>query len=66
MQEQGDIKRDEMYGTFNMGLGFLMVVDSADVDAVMESLASSGEKAYRVGEIVPTGADGERVQLWEG
>lgn len=66
MQEQGDIERDEMYGTFNMGLGFLMVVDSADVDAVMESLASSGEKAYRVGEIVPTGADGERVQLWEG
>ena len=38
--------------TYNMGLGMILAVDPADVDATMQALESAGEKCYLVGEIV--------------
>jgi phosphoribosylformylglycinamidine cyclo-ligase len=31
VRKRGRIADDEMYGTFNMGLGMILVVDSSDV-----------------------------------
>jgi phosphoribosylformylglycinamidine cyclo-ligase len=40
-----------MYNTYNMGIGMMLAVDSADVDKTMEALKAAGEQAYVVGHI---------------
>ena len=57
----GNIDRKEMFSTFNMGVGMMMVVDTADADAVVKALNEAGEKASVIGEIVPD--NGEKVIL---
>ena len=51
MQKKGNIAEDMMYNTFNMGLGMVLAVDAADVDAVIKACESTGDKAYVVGNI---------------
>ena len=38
LSKQGEIKPKEMYQTFNMGLGFVIVVKESDVDQTMKIL----------------------------
>ena len=52
MQKKADLEETMMYNTFNMGLGMVIAVDSADVDKAMEAFKSTGDKPYVVGEIV--------------
>jgi phosphoribosylformylglycinamidine cyclo-ligase len=47
----GKLERDEAYRTFNMGIGFALVVGSRDADDVLAALKRQGEKAYIIGEI---------------
>jgi phosphoribosylformylglycinamidine cyclo-ligase len=46
------VDRMEMFGTFNMGVGFCIVVNAADVNKTLEVLHAEGEAAYVVGAIV--------------
>lgn len=57
----GGIEEKMMYNTFNMGLGMVLALDSADVDRTMEALATTGDKAYIVGEIVAGSGEVELV-----
>ncbi|WP_320047788.1 phosphoribosylformylglycinamidine cyclo-ligase [uncultured Ilyobacter sp.] len=50
LQSKG-VPEDEMYGTFNMGVGFVIVVASGDKDAVISELKTLGEEAYEIGYI---------------
>jgi len=59
IQERGKVADDEMYRTFNMGLGMVLVCDPSDVEAVRVS-ASGGPEALVVGEVVAQ-AGAERV-----
>lgn len=54
----GNVAQHEMYRTFNMGLGMLLIVSPAEAEGVRADLAARGETAYRVGEVT---ADGEIV-----
>jgi phosphoribosylformylglycinamidine cyclo-ligase len=58
----GDVSRDEMYATFNMGVGFVLVVKEADEAAVIKELASLGEEAFSLGVIEKTD-DAQKVIL---
>ncbi len=49
--ERGGIARDEMYSTFNMGLGFVVVVPAKDVGAALKLLASRQVPAWEVGRV---------------
>lgn len=51
------IDRDHMYNTFNMGIGFVLCVKEADVQAILNELEAMGEKAYEIG-IVTAGGEG--------
>ena len=51
LQEWGNISLDEMYGTFNMGVGMVMVVSKEEMDQVVEYLRKEGEEFYLLGEI---------------
>ena len=48
----GNIDRKEMFSTYNMGVGMMMVVDAADADAVVKALQAAGEDASVIGQIV--------------
>lgn len=41
IQEKGQINEDEMYQVFNMGVGLALVVDSKDVDFVLDTVKDS-------------------------
>ena len=49
MQRTGNIADEMMYNTFNMGMGMLLAVDPADVDATVKAIESAGDKAWVAG-----------------
>ena len=51
LAKKGDITEHMMYNTFNMGLGMILAVDPADVDAAMKAIEEVGDKPYVVGHI---------------
>ena len=55
IMKTGNIEEKEMYNVFNMGLGFVMVVEQEDVEAVLNELASINEPAYVVGKVTNSG-----------
>lgn len=52
MQSRGDIEDSEMYRTFNMGIGMVLVVDRNQVSEVRKRLAAYSEACYEIGSIV--------------
>ncbi len=50
----GNVPERDMYNTFNMGVGMIVVVDKADADAAIEILRANGDNAYLLGEVVET------------
>ena len=51
------VARDHMYNTFNMGIGFVLCVNEADVQVILNELEAMGEKAYEIG-VVTAGGEG--------
>ena len=52
IQRAASVDDAEMRRTFNMGLGFLVVVTADDVAAATQRLQAAGERVFDVGEIV--------------
>ena len=48
LEKRGNIDRMEMYGTFNMGVGMVVIIDAKHSEKEMDLL----EDAYEIGEIV--------------
>ena len=61
MQEKGNIPEDDMYNTFNMGIGMIVAVDADKADAAVKCLESAGEKASIIGELVAGEKDVEII-----
>ena len=59
----GNVARKEMFGTFNMGVGMVIVVDPADYDAVIANLTTRDIPHIEMGEIVPGNKDVELCGL---
>ena len=53
----GNIDKIEMFSTFNMGVGMMMIVDAKDADAVVKALRAAGETADIIGQVVKTDDD---------
>jgi phosphoribosylformylglycinamidine cyclo-ligase len=52
LQEAGDVAEAEMFRTFNMGVGYLLVVPASGVSGVTAALSAAGESVHVLGEIV--------------
>lgn len=52
IQREGNVDEGEMYRTFNMGIGLVLVVGAREAEAVERSLEEAGERHWRVGEVV--------------
>jgi phosphoribosylformylglycinamidine cyclo-ligase len=63
LQERGNISEDEMYKTFNNGIGMILVVPSKDAQNVMARLKTLGEKGFIIGEIVKADRPEEAIAL---
>ena len=59
--EAGQIGADTMYATFNMGIGFCIVVAEPDAETALETLKKTGEDAVRIGHVTAT--PGKRVTI---
>ena len=57
LQEWGHVESKEMYHTFNMGIGMVLVVKPELVEHVVEVLETEHEKVYSIG--IVTEGDGE-------
>lgn len=51
IQEAGRVEDAEMRRTFNMGLGYLLVVRPGDAARAGQALSAAGERVFEVGEI---------------
>ncbi|MDI6785732.1 MAG: phosphoribosylformylglycinamidine cyclo-ligase [bacterium] len=49
--KRGNSSEEEMFKTFNMGIGICIIVNKEDVSSIMEHLSFLGEKAYLIGSI---------------
>jgi phosphoribosylformylglycinamidine cyclo-ligase len=53
IQSGGGVSDDEMFRTFNMGVGMIVVVASEDLHDVEHSLERRGETSFVIGSVVP-------------
>jgi len=51
IEREGAVARDEMYRTFNMGLGLVLVLPSASAEAARAALARRGLASWTVGTV---------------
>ena len=52
LREAGRIEDAEMFRTFNMGIGYVVIVDRDAAGRAAEALARAGETVYTLGEVV--------------
>ena len=53
IQKAGDIPERDMFNTFNMGVGMVLVVDREDMVKAVAALNAEGQDARVIGEVVP-------------
>lgn len=53
LQELGGIGEEEMFHTFNMGIGMVVVVPPRGAEGVVAAFERCGEKAFVIGEVRP-------------
>ena len=51
LAKDGDIAKEMMYNTYNMGVGMILAVDAKDADKTVELVNASGQKGFIIGEI---------------
>ena len=52
LEKLSGLEINELYNTFNMGIGMMIVTEKEDADKVVEELCKVGEEATIIGEIV--------------
>ncbi|HYP53240.1 MAG TPA: phosphoribosylformylglycinamidine cyclo-ligase [Pyrinomonadaceae bacterium] len=57
MQRLGNVSEPEMFRTFNMGVGMVVVCSPADAGAVKTHLRERGEACYEIGRVVEGARD---------
>ncbi|PJZ37832.1 phosphoribosylformylglycinamidine cyclo-ligase [Leptospira levettii] len=55
LKKDHSLDLNDMYGTFNMGIGYILVVENGLVDTTMNELDQLGEKAFIIGKTNDTG-----------
>jgi phosphoribosylformylglycinamidine cyclo-ligase len=59
----GNVPEDEMFGTFNMGLGMLLIVPQREASEIGAILTKAGEKVSEVGHIEPRNGEEMAVRI---
>lgn len=59
LEEKGEVPNDEMYRTFNMGIGLMVIADDSSTRDMVKRFEELGEKASIIGEIVEIADDND-------
>jgi phosphoribosylformylglycinamidine cyclo-ligase len=51
LQKSGNVEMNEMYRTFNCGVGMVLITSADEADAIVSALNQNGETAWRLGII---------------
>ncbi len=51
IEREGNVEQSEMFRTFNMGVGYILIVPPAESESVVAALDTAGEKAWLLGEV---------------
>jgi phosphoribosylformylglycinamidine cyclo-ligase len=51
LERAGNVARDEMYRTFNMGVGMVVIAAESEADAIMRNTAGAGVPAWHLGQV---------------
>jgi phosphoribosylformylglycinamidine cyclo-ligase len=62
MQEKGGITNRDMFTTFNMGVGMIVVVSADQAEEALRVARELGEDAYRIGSVT----EGSRIVTFTG
>jgi phosphoribosylformylglycinamidine cyclo-ligase len=52
LAQMGSVNSEAMFNTFNMGIGFVIIVPSDLAQLTINQLQSSGINAYQIGEVI--------------
>lgn len=66
LQEKGNISAPEMYRTYNMGIGMMVIAPASSVDDLLHQFRAHGEQPYLIGEIRPVQAGSDQRVLIDG
>jgi len=63
LREQGNVTPQEMFRTFNCGIGMVVVVSQADAAQAINQLTAAGEKVWQIGQIRARNGDEHQTQV---
>ncbi|MBI5437133.1 MAG: phosphoribosylformylglycinamidine cyclo-ligase [Nitrosomonadales bacterium] len=63
LREQGNVAQQEMYRTFNCGIGMVVVVAESDAAAALNQLEAAGETVWAIGTIQVRQGDEVQTQV---
>jgi phosphoribosylformylglycinamidine cyclo-ligase len=63
LRDAGNVAQNEMYKTFNMGIGMVLVVAENETEDIISRLSDLGETAWNIGKITLCPEGAERVEL---
>jgi phosphoribosylformylglycinamidine cyclo-ligase len=63
LKEKGKLSEEEMFRTFNNGIGMVLIVRPKEVEDLLGRLHSLGEKAFIIGEVGKTKKQGETIEF---
>lgn len=52
ISEKGHVPEEEMFHTFNMGIGLILIVPAQETEGIIDRLKGLGEEAYVIGDII--------------
>lgn len=52
IQSGGEVPDEEMWKTFNMGIGMILVVPEEKTEEILQKIQNTHERAYRIGEVL--------------
>ena len=66
LRARGPVAREEMYRTFNCGIGMVAVVPAAERERALALLGEAGERAWVIGRLEPRAAGAAPVEIRGG
>ena len=63
LQENGGVADEEMWRTFNCGIGMVVIVHADQADAIQQAFVEQGETVFNLGTVQPRHADQPAVVI---